>query len=203
MAGTDDTGQSDWLDADGPENQARESLKDFKHTEVAMPGGARMSGQEVGPVAVQSLGKGEPGLNPGNLETMLDKEPFLQKIGGQSRESPKQRQFGPYLHQIPALEGLCDDGCNRWTDASKHHQVVWPVFYCIVEGFQSFCIITLGSNTEKEKPKLETAFPRGQSPIVDSHKQICLMGNLLGFSSFIGGPLSKPALSLCYKLNEV
>lgn len=159
MAVTDDTGQADWLDADGPENQARESLKDFKHTEVAMPGWARRSGQEVGPVAMQSLGKGEPGPNLGNLETMLGKEPFLQKIGGQSRESPKQRQFGPYLHQIPALEGLCDDGRNRWTDASKHHQVVWPVFYCIVEGFQSFRIITLGSNTEKEKPKLETAFP--------------------------------------------
>lgn len=32
----DDTGQADWLDADGPESQARESLKDFKCTEVVL-----------------------------------------------------------------------------------------------------------------------------------------------------------------------
>lgn len=37
MAGIrDDTGQADWLGVDGPESQARESRKDFKHTEVAL-----------------------------------------------------------------------------------------------------------------------------------------------------------------------
>lgn len=34
MIGTrDDTGQADWLDVDGPE---RQSLEDFKHTEVVV-----------------------------------------------------------------------------------------------------------------------------------------------------------------------
>lgn len=100
------------------------------------------------------------------------------------------------------MEGLCDDGCNRWTDASKHHQVVRPIFYCIVEGFQPFRIITLGSNTQKEKPKLETTFPRDTGPTVDSHKQILLMGNLLGLSSPLVGLLFKPALSACGKPSE-
>lgn len=90
------------------------------------------------------------------------------------KHAPNQRWAGPYLYQVPALEGLCDDGRNGWTDASKHHQVVRSVFYCIVEGFQPFCIITLGSNTQKEKSKLETVFPRGKSPTVDSRKQNCL-----------------------------
>ena len=37
VAGTgDDTGQADWLEFDGPESQARESLKDFKHREVVL-----------------------------------------------------------------------------------------------------------------------------------------------------------------------
>lgn len=132
---------------------------------------------------------------------MLGEEPFPRKTGGQ-RQFPNQRWPGPYLYQIPALEGLCDDGRNRWTDSSKHHQVVRPVFYCIVEGFQPFCIITLGSNTKKEKPKLETAFPSDKSPTVDSHEQNFLMGNL-AFSSLIVRPLFKPVLSPCCELSEV
>lgn len=118
------------------------------------------------------------------------------------KHAPNQRWAGPYLYQVPALEGLCDDGRNGWTDASKHHQVVRSVFYCIVEGFQPFCIITLGSNTQKEKSKLETVFPRGKSPTVDSRKQNCLMGGLLGFSSPILG-LFKTAQSPCCEPREM
>ena len=81
------------------------------------------------------------------------------------RQLPHQRGPRPYLYQIPALEGLCDDGRNRRTDSSKHHQVVRPVFYCIVEGFQAFCIITLGSNTEREA-RMRKSFAQGHS-----HKQ--------------------------------
>lgn len=62
----------------------------------------------------------------------------------------------PYLHQIPALEGLGDDGCDRRTDASKHHQMVRPILYRIVEGFQALCIVTLGRNKERARPTLET-----------------------------------------------
>lgn len=118
------------------------------------------------------------------------------------RQLPHQRWPRPYLYQIPALEGLCDDGRNRRTDSSKHHQVVRPIFYCIVEGFQPFCIITLGSNTQKEKPKLETAFPRDKGPMVHSHKQSSLMGNL-GVRSPVVRPRFKPVLSPYCEHSEV
>lgn len=143
------------------------------------------SGRQVGAAGSCAItGRDGPGPKSGNLETTLGKESFLQKTGGHSGQSPNRRWLGTYLNQVPALEGLCDDGRNGWTDAPKHHQVVRPVLYCVIEGFQSFRIITLGSNTQKEKPELETAFPRGKSPTVDSHKQTCLVRSLLGL---IGG----------------
>lgn len=55
---------------------------------------------------------------------------------------------------------------------------------------------------EKEKSKLETVFPRGKSPTVDSRKQNCLMGGLLGFSSPILG-LFKTAQSPCCEPREM
>lgn len=111
---------------------------------------------------MQSSRKEQGRPEPGNLGSILGKEPSLRKTSGQ-RQLPNQRWPRPYLYQIPALEGLCDDGRNRRTDSSKHHQVVRPVFYCIVEGFQPFCIITLGSNTEREA-KIRNSFPQGQGP---------------------------------------
>lgn len=103
VGGTGDhTGQADWLDADGPESQARESLTDFKQVVLELSFRDPLwlpcqDGQKVRPrrweqwEAVQSPGKDGSGPKPCNLKTMLGKEPFLQKTGGQSKQSPNQR----------------------------------------------------------------------------------------------------------------
>lgn len=49
----------------------------------------------------------------------------------------------PYLHQIPALQGLSDDGGHRGADAAKYHEVLGTVAYGIKEGPQPLGVVTL------------------------------------------------------------
>ena len=53
-----------------------------------------------------------------------------------------------YLHQVPALQGLSNDGSHRGADSAKDHQVFGAVAYGIKEGPQSLGIVTL--QTQKE-----------------------------------------------------
>lgn len=48
-----------------------------------------------------------------------------------------------YLHQIPALQRLGDDGGHRGADAAKDHQVFGTVADGVEEGPQPLGVVTL------------------------------------------------------------
>lgn len=53
-----------------------------------------------------------------------------------------------YLHQVPALQGLCDDGGHRGAHAAKDHQVFGAVAYGVEEGPQPLGIVALQMRRE-------------------------------------------------------
>lgn len=58
---------------------------------------------------------------------------------------------GSYLHQVPALQGLGDDGGDGGADAAEDHQVFGAVADGVEEGPQSFGIVTLWQHREERR----------------------------------------------------
>lgn len=58
-----------------------------------------------------------------------------------------------YLHQIPALQGLGDDGGHGGADAAKDHQVFGAVADGVEEGPQPLGVVTLQRGKEAESEK--------------------------------------------------
>lgn len=61
----------------------------------------------------------------------------------------------PYLHQVPALQGLGDDGGDGGADAAEDHQVFGAVADGVEEGPQPLGVVTLrrGREAESEREK--------------------------------------------------
>lgn len=58
-----------------------------------------------------------------------------------------------YLHQIPALQGLSNDGGHGGTDAAKDHQVFGAVADGVEEGPQPLGVVTLQRGREAESER--------------------------------------------------
>ena len=66
-----------------------------------------------------------------------------------------QRLEITYLHQIPSLQGLCDDGGHGGADATKDHQVFGTIAYGIKKGPQPLGVVTLQTQREEDERKGE------------------------------------------------
>lgn len=59
----------------------------------------------------------------------------------------------PYLHQVPALQGLGDDGGDGGADAAEDHQVFGAVADGVEEGPQPLGVVTLWRGREAESER--------------------------------------------------
>lgn len=55
---------------------------------------------------------------------------------------------GSYLHQVPALQGLGDDGGHGGADAAEDHQVFGAIADGVEEGPQPLGVVTLRRRRE-------------------------------------------------------
>ena len=58
-----------------------------------------------------------------------------------------------YLHQIPTLQGLRNDGGHRGTDTTEDHQVFGTIAYGIKESPQPLGVVTL--QTQRKMVQVE------------------------------------------------
>lgn len=68
-----------------------------------------------------------------------------------TQQHKRQIQHESYLHQIPSLQGLCDDGGHGRADATEDHQVFGTVAYGIKEGPQPLGVVTLQAQRDTRK----------------------------------------------------